>query len=55
MAIYALIAGVLMFVFIGFILLPVVLLTQVILTIIGALEASKGNLYRYPLTIRFLK
>jgi uncharacterized Tic20 family protein len=55
MAIYALIAGVLMFVFIGFILLPVVLLTQVILTIIGALEASKGNFYRYPLTIRFLK
>ena len=55
MAIYGLIAGLLMYVLVGFILLPVVLLTQVILTIIGTLQASKGNFYRYPLTIRFLK
>ena len=55
MAIYGLIAGLLMYALVGFILLPVLLLTQVILTIIGSLQASKGNFYRYPMTIRFLK
>ena len=55
MSIYAIAAGILMFVFIGFILLPIVLLTNLCLTIIAALEASKGAFYRYPFTIRFLK
>lgn len=55
MSIYAIIAGISMFVFIGFILLPIVLLIQVIFTIIASVQAGKGNFYRYPLTIRFLK
>ena len=55
MAIYAIIAGFSILLVIGFILLPAVILTQIILTIVAALQASKGNFYRYPLTIRFLK
>jgi uncharacterized protein len=50
------------FVLIGFVMLPGLLIlgvvgwiTMLILTIIGSVKASNGELYRYPLTIRFLK
>jgi uncharacterized Tic20 family protein len=56
------VAGALCFVLIGLLLLPVVFVagavgwvTMLILTIIAAVKASNGQLYRYPLTIRFLK
>lgn len=55
MSIYAIVAAVLMFVFIGFILLPIIFLAQLILTIIASVRANRGDCYRYPLTIRFLK
>jgi uncharacterized Tic20 family protein len=55
MSIYGLVAALSMLVFIGFILFPIVLVVQVVLTIIASVQASKGNWYRYPLTIRFLK
>jgi len=55
MSIYGLIAGLSMFILIGFVLLPVVLVVQVVFTIIASVQASRGNYYRYPLTIRFLK
>src|SRR3954471_12256356 len=53
--IYAIIAGWSWLILIGIILFPIVLIGALVLTIIGSVEASKGKLYRYPLTIRFLK
>ena len=32
-----------------------VLIAMVVLTIIASVKASNGQIYRYPLTIRFLK
>ena len=52
----------LMFVLIGFLLLPVLIaslclwpIIEVIFIIVASVKASNGELYRYPLTIRFLK
>ena len=53
-SIYMLIAGLSMFVLIGFILLPIVALATLIMTIFGAIRANNGEQYRYPLTIRFV-
>ncbi|MDQ8193459.1 DUF4870 domain-containing protein [Coraliomargarita sp. SDUM461004] len=53
--IYGIICGLLVFVVIGLFLLPVLIIAVVVLTIIGALKANEGILYRYPFTIRFLK
>jgi uncharacterized Tic20 family protein len=55
MLIYALIAGVLTLVLIGFVLLPILYIVNAVLVILASLRASEGQLYRYPLTIRFLK
>jgi uncharacterized protein len=54
----AAIAAILMFVIIGFFLWPVLILgwlAMLILVIIGSVKAGNGELYRYPLTIRFLQ
>lgn len=42
-------------IFIGFILMPVVIIGNIILCILGAVAANKGEAYRYPITIRFIK
>jgi uncharacterized Tic20 family protein len=55
MTLYAILAGITIFVFIGIILLPLVLAVDLVLVIIAALKASKGEFYRYPITIRFVK
>ena len=55
MTLYAIIAGLSIFLLIGIVLFPLVLLLDFILLIVAAVKASKGELYRYPLTIRFLK
>lgn len=52
--IYAAVSAVLMLVLIGFILLPLVLLGNLILTILATIKASKGEHFEYPLTIKFL-
>ncbi len=44
----------LIFIFIGFILIPVILLIQVICVVIAAMKAQDGQTYRYPLTMRFI-
>tara|TARA_A100000171_G_C2139501_1_gene153594 strand:- start:7634 stop:8011 length:378 start_codon:yes stop_codon:yes gene_type:complete len=51
--IYFFIATVLCIILIGFVLLGILAISWVILVIIGALAAKRGELYRYPLTIRF--
>ncbi|MDH3348610.1 MAG: DUF4870 domain-containing protein [Desulfobulbaceae bacterium] len=53
--IYAIVCGLLMFAFIGFILLPTLLVIQLVLTIIAAVKTSDGEQYRYPFTIRLIK
>jgi len=45
---------VLMFLFIGFLLLPIVGIAALVLTIIGGVKASNGERYRYPLTLRLV-
>jgi len=41
--------------FLFFIVIGIGAFVVLILTIIGAVKANNGELYRYPLTIRFLK
>ncbi|MGZ0654023.1 DUF4870 domain-containing protein [Coraliomargarita sp. W4R53] len=53
--IYAIVCGLLIFAVIGMFLLPILIIVTVVYTIIGALKANEGVLYRYPFTIRFLK
>ncbi|MGE9267083.1 MAG: DUF4870 domain-containing protein [Verrucomicrobiales bacterium] len=55
MTIYIAVSTVLCFVLIGFVLLPLVIVLDVVFTIIAAVKASEGVSYRYPLTIRFVK
>ena len=42
-------------VLIGFVLGPLAMATNIVLTIIASVKASNGEFYRYPLTIRFIK
>jgi uncharacterized protein len=52
--IYGFAAGLLMIVLIGLLLLPVVLIGGLVISILAALAANKGEKYNYPLTIKFL-
>jgi len=54
MLIYNIIAGILVLVLIGFVLLPILHVLNVVFVILASLRASEGTLYRYPITIRFL-
>ncbi len=51
---YGIVSGVLILLAIGLLLLPIVLVTWFVLVIRGAVKASSGTWYRYPLTIRFV-
>lgn len=53
--IYIVISIVLMFVLIGFFLLIAVSICGVVFAIIGGVKANNGELWEYPLTIKFLK
>lgn len=53
--IYALVCLPLVLLFIGFPLLIAVGIFGLVCTIIGGVKASNGELFRYPLSIRFLK
>ncbi len=52
--IYYFIAGLSAFILIGFILIPIIFITAIILTIQAALKAKDGEEYKYPFTIRFI-
>ncbi|CAN5180982.1 DUF4870 domain-containing protein [soil metagenome] len=52
---YIMISLVLILVLIGIVLLVALAIMQLILVIIAAMKADKGELYRYPFTIRFIK
>lgn len=46
---------ILMFVIIGFFLIPVVMVCYIVFLILGALKANKGIAYRFPFALRLLK
>lgn len=58
-AITAVLAGIvsaiLIFVLIGLILLPAVVIAWIVLTIIATVKASNGEYYRYPFALRLIK
>ena len=54
MTIALIVSALSLLVLVGFILLPVVYVFDLIVTIIAAIKANEGVAYRYPLCIRFL-
>jgi uncharacterized Tic20 family protein len=48
------VAGILCLILIGFALLAVLHVVNVVFVIIAAVRASEGRMYRYPLTLRLL-
>jgi hypothetical protein len=55
MTIYYIIAAVLIIVLIGWLLLGVLVVLNIVLVIIASIKASDGELYEYPFTIRLIK
>ncbi len=55
MLIYNVIAGVLCLVLIGFVILAILHILNLVLVIVASIQASEGKFYRYPLTIRLIK
>jgi uncharacterized Tic20 family protein len=53
-SIYIIISAVLIFLLIGFVILPLVLIAGVVLMIIAAIRVNEGTWYRYPLIFRVL-
>lgn len=53
--IYLFVSGALCFVLIGWFIFPFLILAWLFLMIRGAMKASNGEFYSYPLTIQFLK
>lgn len=49
------IAWVLAFILIGLVLMPILFVANLIFCILAAVAASKGQAYRYPLTIRLVQ
>ena len=53
--IYVTICSILVIVFIGFFLLLAFALISILFTVLAAIKASNGEVYKYPLAITFLK
>ena len=53
--IYAIVAGLLCFVLIGFLIFPILFVAWVVLMVIAAVKTSNGEEYKYPFTIRLLQ
>ncbi|MCG8308571.1 MAG: DUF4870 domain-containing protein [Cytophagales bacterium] len=53
--IWMILSAILVVLFIGVLLLIVLVVLQVIFVIIGAIKADSGQLYKYPMTIHFIK
>ena len=53
--IYAFASFILMFVLVGFLTILAVAVMGIVFPIIGAIKANNGELWEYPLTIKFLK
>ena len=55
MTIYGIVAFLLCFVLIGFLILLVLFIFEIVMIVKAAMAANKGELTHYPITIRFLK
>jgi uncharacterized protein len=55
MVIYGVVSFILAFVIIGFFMLLALAIIGLVFPIIGAVKANNGELWEYPLTIKFLK
>jgi uncharacterized Tic20 family protein len=55
MLIYGLICVPTLCIFIGFVLLPSLVVLNVVLTVVAAVRANQGIAYRYPLTLRLIR
>jgi uncharacterized Tic20 family protein len=53
--VYAIVAGLLCFVLIGFLLFPVLFVAWIVLMVIAAVKTGNGEEYKYPFTIRLLQ
>ena len=53
--IYLVVSMLLMFIVIGFVLVPAVLVFDVVMIIVASVKASAGEKFRYPLCIKFIK
>ena len=53
--IYLVIAFILCFVLIGFVILPVLVVLDIVFPIIGAVKANDGTAWKYPLSIPFFR
>src|SRR5450759_2309110 len=51
----ATISSILIFAIIGLVLLPIVLIAALVLMIMAAIAANKGEAYRYPVSLRLVK
>jgi len=54
MTIYFFIGGILYFILIGFLVIPLLILAYLVLTVVGAIKAKDGEHYRYPFTLRLV-
>ncbi len=55
MTIALVVSAILIVIVVGLLLLGIVLVISLVFTVIGAVKASQGEFYHYPLSIRFLK
>jgi uncharacterized Tic20 family protein len=55
MLIYNVIAGVLCLVLVGFIILAILHILNLVLVIVASIQTNEGKFYRYPMTIRLIK
>ena len=55
MLIYNVIAGVLCLLLIGFVILAILHILNLVLVIVASIQANEGKFYRYPMTIRLIK
>ncbi|PSN20165.1 DUF4870 domain-containing protein [filamentous cyanobacterium CCP5] len=55
LTVYLIIAGILMSVLIGFVLLPIVAIAGLVFIILATIKANEGVAYKYPLTFRLIK
>jgi uncharacterized Tic20 family protein len=51
---YALMAGLLCYIIVGFVLLPMVLICHIVLVIRATLKANRGESVHYPFCLRFI-
>jgi uncharacterized protein len=55
MLIYTIIAFATLCILVGFVLVPLVYVLNIVFVIVASIKASNGEVYRYPMTIRLVK